>query len=117
MKDRLHLLLLSVALVAALAACSSGPGPAPAATAVPEVDCTQQEPHPIAQSIAKEFGVTYEQVMAWACAGESFDDILLALQTGEIAQRSPSEVLALKKQTGDWDKVWASLGLGAQPQK
>ncbi len=115
MKDRLQLLLLSVALVATLAACSSGPAPAP--TAVPEVECAQQEPHPIAQSIAKEFGVTYEQVMAWACAGESFDDILLALQTGEIAQRSPSEVLALKKQTGDWDKVWASLGLDAQPQK
>jgi len=112
MKTLLQLAVLTVFL----AACSATPAPAaPTATAVPAVDCTQEEHHAIAQSIADDFGVSYDQVMAWACAGETFDDILLALQTSEIAQRTPDEVLAMKKKAGDWEKVWASLGLEAQP--
>ncbi len=112
MKSRLLLAILIVCLAAALIACNSAP--LLKATAVAQVDCTQDEEHPIAQSIADEFDVSYDQVMAWACGGETFDDILLALQTGEIAQRSPSELLALKAQMGGWEQVWESLGLAAQ---
>lgn len=115
MKTRFQLVILTVSLAVALAACSSAP--APTATAVPQIDCTQEEQHPIAQSIADDFGVSYDQVIAWACGGESFDDILLALQTSELAKRSPDELLALKKKAGDWDKVWQSLGLDTQPGK
>jgi len=118
MKSRLQLLMVAVSLTAFVAACSGSPAPVTAtATPVPAVDCTQGEHHPIAQSIADDFGVSYDQVMAWACAGETFDDILLALQTSEMVQRPADELLAMKKRAGDWDKVWESLGLAGQPAR
>jgi len=118
MNSRVRIVILMALVAAILAACSSAPAPAaPTATAVPAVDCTQQEHHPIAQSIADDFGISYDQVMAWACAGETFDDILLALQTSEMSHRRADELLAMKKQAGGWDKVWESLGLTSQPAK
>jgi len=89
------------------------PAPAPAAgEEVAEVDCSSTETHPVAQSIADQFDVSYEQVIAWACAGEAFDDILLALQTSELSERSVDELLKMNREMG-WDKVWEVLGLDA----
>lgn len=116
-----------VCLAAILLGCSSTAAPAetPAPTAqyapetpapteeyVPEVDCSQEEIQPIIESIAEQFGVSYDQVMAWACNGEALEDILLALQTSELTQRSPEELLKMKDEAG-WDALWESLGLEA----
>lgn len=99
----------------ALVACiRPAPAPKPTPTVEAEVDCTQTEPNLIAQGIADRFAVSYDQVMAWACGGETFDDILLALQTSKLANRPAQELLEMKKKLG-WDGVWETLGLVSQP--
>ena len=89
-----------------------GPIPADADTS----RCTEVDPHPIAEGIADKFDATYEEVMTWFCGGHPFDDILLALQTAELAERPASELLAIR---GDriWDQFWEELGLVSQPPR
>jgi hypothetical protein len=81
---------------------------------VGNIRCTEVDPHPVAEGIVRKFDTTYEEVMTWFCGGQPFDDILLALQTAELADRSAGELLELK---GDksWDQFWEELGLVSQP--
>lgn len=80
---------------------------------VPTVDihCTETEPHPIAQSIADTYHVTYEEVMTFFCSGVGFDDIVLGYQTAELSGRDVKEVLTLWYDFGSWEDVWEELGL------
>lgn len=48
--------------------------------------------------------------MEWTCQGESFDDILLALQTSQISERSPEALLLRKGEIG-WEALWQELDL------
>jgi hypothetical protein len=75
-----------------------------------EAKCPDTDPHPIGQSIATRFDVTYDQVMLWFCRGEEFDDILLALQTGRLTGHDVEELLEWREQAG-WEQVWSDLGL------
>lgn len=72
--------------------------------------CPRLDPHPVGQSIADKFDVAYEQVMTWFCDGFSFEDILLALQTSEIADIDPGTLLDRYAQIG-WEPLWQELEL------
>ena len=110
MKANLLLVILTLSLCLSLVACQ-GPTPTPADEA--EVDCSQSEPHPMAESIAERYGITSELVMGWACDGQSFEDILLALETSMLSGRSVEELLAMKDDVG-WDATWDKIGLYPQ---
>jgi hypothetical protein len=65
-------------------------------------------------SISETFEVPEEQIETWYCSGESFEDILLALQTGELSDLSPEDILERKDDTG-WEQLWAELNLALTP--
>jgi hypothetical protein len=103
-------LLVVVSLTVGLIVACGGAEPA----SVEEVHCTEVEPHPVAEGIARQFDVSYEEVMVWFCGGHSFDDILLALQTAELVDRPAGELLVMKEDSS-WDELWETLGLVSQP--
>ncbi|MDX1687679.1 MAG: hypothetical protein R3248_06820 [Candidatus Promineifilaceae bacterium] len=72
--------------------------------------CTEVNPHPVGQSIAEKFEVSYERVMTWFCSGHTFDEILVALQTSGMSDRSAEELLAMR-QSKSWDQIWTELGI------
>ena len=45
--------------------------------------CLAESSNPFAQSIAGTYETAYADVMAWYCAGYSFDNILIALETSK----------------------------------
>ena len=76
--------------------------------------CVGADPHPTAQALADEHGVTYEEVMGWFCDGRyGLGEIKHALETSarEGVDMSAGDLLALKTQLGGWGEVWQSLGL------
>jgi hypothetical protein len=109
MKTRI-LFAVSVSLLVLLIIGCDGPGPEP----VGGIHCTEVDPHPVAQGIARKFDVPYEDVMTWFCSGNSFDDILLALQTAELVDRPAGELLIMKENSS-WDQLWEELGIVSQP--
>jgi hypothetical protein len=97
--------------------------PLPTATLEPTptelpVECTNPnaEPDPVAVSISDKFEPSYDDVMAWYCAGESFEDILLALTTSELTGLTVEELFEMKDEVG-WDQVWMDLGLVPTPEQ
>ena len=107
---RIILLALIMALLAAACAVTPAePSPPPASPTV-DINCTDTNPHPVGESIAETFDVPYEDVMTWFCGGETFDDILLALQTSQLADRPVEEILEMKNDVG-WEQTWEALGL------
>ncbi len=120
MRSKLCLAVVVLSLGLTLVACGDAvPEPAPAPTATPaevdvQADCSQSQTDSVAQGIADKFGVSYDQVMVWACNGETYDDILLALQTAKESGRAVDELFGMFKKEGSWDKVWETLGLVSQ---
>jgi hypothetical protein len=53
------------------------------------VDCTNPDEMVIAESIVEIYPVSNQQVTIWYCSGHSFEDILIALETGEALNISP----------------------------
>jgi hypothetical protein len=76
----------------------------------PSTDCTEQDPHPIGQSIAQTYEISYEQVMLWFCSGYSFENILIALETEEAVD-IPAEVLLEMVLDKEWEEIWKEVGL------
>ena len=76
-----------------------------------DIHCTETDPHPIAQSIAETYHVTYEEVMTFFCTGVGFEDIVMGYQTADLSGRDIKDVLTLWYDFGDWDDVWEELGL------
>ena len=120
------LIALIVLLAAGLAACS-GQTPGDGSMGTPSGDdrsgvdadpagdagihCTETDPHPMGQSIARTYDVTYEEVMRLFCSGFAFDNILLAFQTSQqMEEYSPRELLHMR-QTMTWDEIWVEIGL------
>jgi hypothetical protein len=71
--------------------------------------CTDVNPHPIGQGIAETYDVSYDQVMIWFCRGYSFDNIMIALETGE-AVNIPAETLLDMLLEKEWEDIWAEVG-------
>lgn len=100
----------------------TSPGDAPAGDGAPAPDqpppdapadwCVEVRPHPIGQSTADTYeDASYEQVMTWFCAGSTFDDILLALETADQTETTVDDLLARRAAGTGWDQIWQELGL------
>jgi hypothetical protein len=109
-------------LVILLAACGLAAGPAqetldPGATqTLPgetdgaiDIHCTETDPHPLGLSIAETYNVSYEQVMTWFCSGYSFENILIALETGQAMDIPPDTLLQMLLEK-DWEEIWVEIG-------
>lgn len=76
----------------------------------PETNCSSLDPHPLAVSMTEKFEVTYEEVMTWYCDGAAFSDILLALETVELADITVEELLTMIEDKS-WEEIWDELGI------
>ncbi len=85
-----------------------GSGPEP--TENPETNCSTLNPHPMAEGMAEQFDVTYDEVMTWYCDGFAFSDILLALETEELVEQSAEELLTMLENS-TWEEIWGELGV------
>lgn len=88
--------------------------PIPAdADIIDEAFCADAEPDPIAESIASTYEVPYQQIIDWYCAGSSFDDILLALETS-LATHIPPETLLSMRGEKEWEEIWVEIGFTSE---
>ena len=78
-------------------------------TRTPSYQCTAEEPHPMGESIAGRFEVSYQQVMTWYCGGDSFSDILLALETGKLVEGVQAGDLLRRLDEQTWEQIWDDL--------
>lgn len=101
--------LLALLLTISLVSCS-GDDPVATPDVKPVAACPQLDPHPIGESISAKFEVSYEEVMDWFCGGETFEDILLALETQALSGHPVEELFAMKAQMG-WEDIWKELGI------
>lgn len=76
----------------------------------PETDCSTLNPHPVAQSMVETFNVSYDEVMTWYCDGYAFSDILLALETSDLADVPVPDLLPLVRNQS-WEEIWDDLGV------
>jgi len=73
--------------------------------------CPEEDPQPIAVSIAEKFDVSYKEVISWYCDdGYIFEDILLALQTSKMSDMDPDTLLE-ETETKTWEEIWDDLGI------
>ena len=78
----------------------------------------QTRVHPMAQGIARTYGVSYEQIMTWFCQGRfGFGQIILALQTAAITGQPADTYLNKRIKEGGWGKIWRDLGLLGKGKK
>ena len=74
--------------------------------------CLGTEPHPIAVNIAANYDADYAQIMDWYCAGNGFDDIILALETQSIEPKLLIQDLLQSITDGNtWDEIWNEIGI------
>jgi hypothetical protein len=76
--------------------------------------CTYTDPHPIGQSIAETYAVSYQQVMDWFCSGFSFENILIALETSEAVDIPPDTLLEMLLEK-EWEEIWQEIGFTDTP--
>ena len=79
-----------------------------------DINCTETNPHPVGQSIADTYPVTYEDVMTWFCSENSFDDILLAIETSQEANVAVDALLEMRQNGSSWDEIWNEVGVMEQ---
>ena len=78
------------------------------------IHCTDPDPHPMGESIAEKFEVSYEQVMTWYCGGDAFSDILLALETTKLVEDQEVETLLERLENESWEEIWGDLGVNPE---
>ena len=76
--------------------------------------CTYTDPHPIGQSIAETYVVSYQQVMDWFCSGFSFENILIALETSQAVDIPPDTLLEMLLEK-EWEDIWQEIGFTDTP--
>jgi len=72
--------------------------------------------HPLAASLAAQYGKSYEEVMDQVCGGVSFGQMMLALATGEENDLPVETVLSLRAGGLGWGRIWKQLGAGEIPE-
>ncbi len=90
------------------------PEATPEATAEPTAAPTCGNPnHPVAQSIAATFGVSYEEVMALHCAGNGFGEIVRAYTLAELSEggTTAEDLLERHKNGEGWGKIIRESGV------
>jgi len=79
----------------------------------PETDCSTLNPHPVAQGMEQKFDVNHDEIMTWYCDGYAFSDILLALETSDLADVPVLDLLPLVRNQS-WDEIWDDLGINPE---
>lgn len=75
----------------------------------PEINCAGEDTQEVVESIADTYGVSPQQIRDWNCQGHSFEDILIALETG-LAMDIPAEDLLKMHLKQDWESIWKEIG-------
>lgn len=73
--------------------------------------CTSEDVHPTAARLADLYGVTYDEVLGWFCAGYDFDEIRMAYDISRMSGRPVADVFTLYDQHATWEPVLVALGL------
>ncbi len=81
---------------------------------ISDIHCADPDPHPMGESIAEKFEVSYEQVMTWYCGGDAFSDILLALETTKLVEDQEVETLLERLENESWEEIWGDLGVNPE---
>jgi hypothetical protein len=80
-----------------------------------EDSCVGADPHPVGQRLAEEYELDYETIMDWFCGGRfGFGEIKHALESSEVTDLTPEEVLELRVELG-WGQIWQDLDLKGKP--
>lgn len=70
-----------------------------------DTNCSAINPHPVAEGMTETFEITYDEVMTLYCDGYAFSDILIALETSELVDKSPTALL-VRLRTRSWEEIW-----------
>lgn len=70
-------------------------------------DCVGAEPQPHAMQLAQQFGVSYEEIMAWFCSGYGFGEIELAYQMSVDYNVTVGEIFAMRVDGMGWGQIKA----------
>jgi len=60
--------------------------------------------------LKQTYEISDRELMKWYSGGKSFQDIMKALQTSQLADLSPSEILS-RTDSQSWDEIWKELGV------
>lgn len=75
----------------------------------------KEEPHPMAEKIAQDYGVSAEWVMSQACEGHGFGGVLMALQTQEVTGQGADALLEKRSHGQGWGQIWKDAGIVGNP--
>lgn len=62
------------------------------------------------RKLKQTYEVSDHELMKWYSGGKSFQDIIKALQTSQLADISPGEILT-RTDSQSWNEIWKELGV------
>lgn len=73
--------------------------------------------HPVADSIAQTYGISYEDILSWFCGEDhvGLGQIMLALQTAALSEGNFEDYLADREDGFGWGQIWQELGEKGKP--
>ena len=79
--------------------------------------CLGSAAHAGAERLEEEFGVPYDEIMAWFCEDSyGYGEVKIALTASLELGIPADELLSMKDELGSWGKVWQELGLKGKLQ-
>jgi hypothetical protein len=79
--------------------------------------CTQSEVmHPFAERLLAHYDTDYATLQAWFCDGFGWGQIMLALQTSEVTDDLPEDLLDRRRGGEGWGQIWQDLKLIGRPE-
>lgn len=83
----------------------------PEATTTPAAgSCTGADPHPQGMELAQRYGVSYEEIMGWFCAGFGFGEIDMAYGLASRTGSSVGEIFDMRTSGMGWGQIRQELG-------
>lgn len=80
-------------------------------------DGTAKKNHPSGEKLAKEYGVSYSEIMGWFCKGYGFGEVDLAYRINKQVGVSVSEIFALRAGGMGWGEILQKYNLIGKPDK
>lgn len=93
---------------------TAGPTPTPSSTPAAG-DCTGVTPHPEAVRLSQVYGVPYEEVIGWFCAGFGFGEVDLAYGLSRDSGTAVAEIFEMRRQGLGWGEIMQLLGVRPGP--
>jgi hypothetical protein len=78
--------------------------------------CDGAQRHPKGEALADQFGVPYEEIMAWFCQGYGFGEITLAYEASLASGKPVADIFALRASGLGWGQIMQELGLKGKPE-